>query len=478
MTMNRRQFVGALGATAMASPWLHSMNQPRKPNVLIIQPDQHLGLFMGCAGHPQIQTPNLDKLAQQGTRFHNSVANSPVCCPWRGSMQTGLYWHQHGVISNNLQLDFKHRCIAEIFADDGYDTGYIGKWHLDGGDPKTRPTGNAIPPGPNRQGWQEWWGHQKGHTFYQPHYYRDNGEEVRLENYEWEPAWHTDRALDFARRKSRENKPWLYYVSYGPPHNPTDCPQRFLDMYPQADIQLNPAQRRSLKTKDEEMKLRQLMQVYMGQITWVDYEVGRLLKGLEEQGIADNTLIMYTSDHGDNLLTHRYDKGGGGLAYRGKSTPLQYAYNVPLIFRWPGKVKAGQVHDTLTSGVDLTPTLLDMAGLGKHTAHMPGHSLKDWLIQGEGHKQQAIYMGLGGTDMQDKGSWRAVYDGRYCYSPDFQYMGDKSNRGVLWDYRNDPHELENRISNKPITGSLKDTLFEFMKDTEDPRLRNLRQLLA
>ena len=160
-----------------------------KPNVLVIQPDQHRGTVMGCAGDSQVKTPNLDRLASEGIRFSRCASSSPVCSPFRGTMQTGLYCHTHGVDVNNILLDPELITFADLFADAGYATGYIGKWHLDGGKP--RGGGGFIESGPRRAGWQEWHGYQKGHEFFEVWDYNENRERVQIEGYDWEPMWHT-----------------------------------------------------------------------------------------------------------------------------------------------------------------------------------------------------------------------------------------------------------------------------------------------
>ena len=126
------------------------MMSNEKPNVLVIQPDQHRGTVMGCAGDSQVKTPNLDRLASEGIRFSRCASSSPVCSPFRGTMQTGLYCHTHGVDVNNILLNPELITFADLFADAGYATGYIGKWHLDGFKP--RGWGGFIEPGPRSSG--------------------------------------------------------------------------------------------------------------------------------------------------------------------------------------------------------------------------------------------------------------------------------------------------------------------------------------
>ena len=143
---------------------------------------------MGCAGNTMAITPNLDQLASSGIRFTHAVSASPVCSPFRATIQSGLYIHEHGVVENGIQLNHDFKTIAEIFSENDYATGYIGKWHLEGFLPEDN-VGGYIEPGAARQGWKEWLGYEKSHEFLKVWKYNDRKEKVRLTGYDWEPAW-------------------------------------------------------------------------------------------------------------------------------------------------------------------------------------------------------------------------------------------------------------------------------------------------
>ena len=408
----------------------------QKLNVLIIQPDQHRADVMGCAGDKLAITPNLDKLASEGIRFSNAASASPVCCPFRATMQTGLYIHEHGVVENGIRLDHKFKTIAEIFADNGYATGYIGKWHLEGFLPEER-VGGFVPPGEARQGWQEWHGYEKSHEFFEVWTYNDKGEKRRVQGYDWEPTWHTDMALDFMRRKTDEQVPWCYYIAYGPPHKPEQCLPEFLDMYDPADFPLPPDAERDLSL-GEKQELRKILQIYYAQVTAVDHEVGRLRQGMAELGVDDNTIVVYVSDHGDVLGNHnkqivqKYIETNRNVnnTLRTKGKPFSTAFRIPFLLAGPGVGKPGMVSDALVSSVDLVPTILDLAGI-EVPDYMQGISMADWYRTGEGPEQPYLYMGL----HNNHNAWRAVWDGQYLLS-----MLDYE---LFYDLQNDPNELNN-----------------------------------
>ncbi|OPZ11103.1 MAG: Arylsulfatase [candidate division BRC1 bacterium ADurb.BinA364] len=498
--INRRAFMRSFAAAAAAAglaPALARAQSPaaKRPNVIVIQPDQHRGTVMGCAGDSQAITPNLDRLAAEGARFANCASTGPVCCPFRGTMQTGLYPHTHGVVKNGIPLAQRFTTFAEIFAQAGYATGYIGKWHLDGGTPAKeggpglteKSVGGFVPP-ERRRGWQEWNGYEKSHEYFEVWKYNEQGRKERVEGYDWEPTWQTDVCLDFFRRQRDEGKPGLYYLAYGPPHLPEQAPKKYLAMYPPEKFTLPPDVEANLGD-DLKQALRKSMQSYYAQVTAIDVEIGRLLDGLKDLGIDENTIILYTSDHGDYLGSHQ--KSAAKL--RGKGSPAAAAFRIPLIVRWPEQTPAGQVFEQLVSSVDLAPTLLDLAGLAV-PEQMQGFSMAGWCRGEKGFERDAVYLGLGWNlpvppvkkfddpskfDESDKSKWqigswwRAIWDGQYVYRP--------GKGGWLYNHHADPHEMHNLIDS-PDYAAVRDRLgqrmIEIAQETGDPVLDELKAMLA
>jgi len=449
-----------------------SKTEHSKPNVLIIQPDQHRADIMGCAGNKMVKTPNLDKLAANGVHFTQAASASPVCCPFRATMQTGLYIHEHGVVENGIQLNYEFKSIAEFFVENGYETGYIGKWHLDGFLPdEENGVGGYIKPGAPRQGWQEWYGYEKSHEFLNVWKYNENKEKIPVEGYDWEPRWHTDMALDFIKRKTDEGKPWCYYIAYGPPHKPEQCLPEFLDMYDPEAFDL-PAGSEIMDEKTK-AKLRKVLQMYYAQVTAVDQEIGRLQKGLKELGVDDNTIIIYTSDHGDVLgsnnkeIVQKYIETNRNLnnTIRTKGKPFSAAYRIPLIIKSPNMKQPGLTTDALVSSVDLVPTILDLAGI-ELPDYMKGTSMAEWITQASGPEQPYIYMGL----HEGKNAWRAVWDGKYMLST-LDYK-------LFYDFENDPEETNNLYANpdaKDIQEKYETALLKMAEKTGDPIFPTLKE---
>lgn len=423
------------------------------PNVLVIQLDQLRGSVMGCAGDAMAITPHLDRLAAEGIRFSMAFASNPVCTPCRGSIQTGMYPHAHGLMINDRRLDGRWTCLADVFAAAGYATGYCGKWHLDGGPVAWNP-GGYVPP-ERRRGWQEWEGYEKGHAYKTVWRMLPDGSRERVPGYDWEPAFHTDTAMSFIRKHAAARKPWIYYISYGPPHEPEECLQRFLDMYPAGDLVLPD----HLPDKDlpripgrgvsegRMRTLRDLYRMYYAQVTAVDEEVGRLLAFLADQNLDSQTMILFTSDHGDMLGEHR--------VFRGKCLPYRASSGIPMLARWPGNIPAGRVCDAPVSAVDIAPTLIAMTG-GKAPDSMQGTSLADWCLAGAGSRPDGQYI-----ESEYWGNWRAACDGRFLYCPGFD---------MLYDLAGDPHEQDNLwMRDAGQMRRMNDLLIHLAERTQDPR---------
>lgn len=439
--MRRREFIGGLAAASVAVP-LARAAQPhprRRPNILIIQPDQHAYQVMGCAGDHQVHTPHLDALAGESVFFERAVANSPVCSPSRASLQTGLYWHTHGIDTNNVRLSPGFPCLAEVLHTAGYRTGYIGKWHLDGGIPPDQP-GGYIPSGPRRQGWREWWGYEKSHEYFDVWRFDDLARKERVPGYDWEPTWQTDIALDFIRRHESDDEPWCFYLGYGPPHKPEQCKQDFLDLYDPAAFQLNPAQKANY---ENEAELRELLQIYYGQVSAVDHEVGRILRGLDGLGAAKDTMVLYWSDHGDVLGTD------GRL--RGKSVPRAMSFRVPGMLRWRAQL-APKRSDALFGTPDIPSTLVELAGLQAPISWQGISFAPHCRGEFQDNLPEAVPMGLH--------HWEGVWDGRHVYSE-----GDPH---CLYDHLEDPFELTNLVDDTRLAATMKDKMRAVMLATGHP----------
>ena len=184
----RRSFLstgaGALAGLACA-PQPRSPSEAKRPNILFLLPDQLRAQALGCMGNPDVKTPHLDRLASEGVLFRNTFANTPVCCPARATMLTGKYAHTNGMVANDLRLRESETTVAEVLRDAGYRTGFVGKWHLDGGNRACR---DMFRPGPRRQGFEFWAANECSHQHFDTQYFRDTDEPIPIKTLSRKPG--------------------------------------------------------------------------------------------------------------------------------------------------------------------------------------------------------------------------------------------------------------------------------------------------
>jgi len=422
--------------------------EPRRPSILLILPDQWRGQDLGCMGNTEVRTPNLDRLASEGILFRNTFANTPVCCPARANLLTGKYAHQNGMVANDLRLRESEVTLAEILADQGYRTGFIGKWHLDGGN---RMPG-FVPPGPRRQGFQYWAANECDHRHFRPTYFRDDDRPITESRFEPE-VW-TDRAIEFL--KGTGESPFFLVVSMGPPHDPYGAPDRFLKLYDPAKLTPRPNWTQGVPGAG-----RKELAAYYAAMTAVDEQVGRLLRTLDDSGRTSDTIVLFTSDHGDMLGSH---------GQRLKRKPWEESIRVPGLLRYPAQVKPGRVTEAFLTHVDLAPTLLSLCGLPV-PAEMQGSNLADVALgrtdRGPDSAFFQIFVPFAGDGTPNP--WRGVRTDRFLYAR------TEGSPWVLYDLKEDPFELKN-LAHDPAHARLREgleaRLADWMKRTGDNWSKN------
>lgn len=449
--MQRRDFLkGAAVAAAAAASGRHRVcageaAQPddavQRPNVLFVLADQWRSSAFSHGSDPLVQTPNFDRLADQGARFTRAYASNPVCTPNRACILTGRFCHETGMIHNNLMLPPSERCLPEAFDEAGYATHYIGKWHMDGQD---KP--GFVPPGWRRRGLQTFEGFNRGHFYYKTPTFSDDGKPMNLDGYE--PSRQTELAIDFMRR--HRDRPFFCYLSWGPPHTPYRPPEGF-DRFQPDKLQWRPNVPQELR---ESKTLQREMAGYFGLCESLDHEMGRLLKSLDELGLAENTLLVFTADHGDMHGSH-------GKFRKGK--PENESLQVPLFIRWPKRVKKKQTPDTLLSSIDLMPTLLSMCGL-KNPGTCTGRDLSTAVLGGTAPQVESVFA-EGGVQRR-QGKWRAIVTPRHKL-----VQTPEGGVSQLFDLERDPYELRNLAEereHRPLRQKLLAELVGWGKRTGDP----------
>jgi arylsulfatase A-like enzyme len=388
------------------------------PNIVVVIADQMRAHAMGAMGNRQIITPNLDALAAEGILISNAISGQPVCTPFRAQLMTGRYSHSTGVIHNDIRLPDDAVIFPQLLQQQGYTTGYIGKWHLSGD--RENPV-DAV----SRRGWDYWAVRNVSHSHDQTRYWlNDATEPVAAEG--WEPDVQTDLAIEFIKANSQ--RPFGLFLSFGPPHNPYDLvPRQYIDMYEGSSLTGRP----NVPIGNEET-----LRLYYAAITSLDANIGRLTDALAEAGVAENTIFVFTADHGDML---------GSQGHRLKQRPWEESINIPFILRYPEKIDPGQEHDWLVTTVDMMPTVLGLSDIAVPD-EVEGLDLSALFEGTSREERQAAFLfnvhrgGGPGTD------WRGIRTKEWVFAR--QYAGD----WVMYDLENDPYELRNLIDDEDYAG--------------------------
>ena len=386
------------------------------------------------------------RLAQEGVYCPLAFANAPVCGPSRAILLTGRYPLSNRVVANDLPLPTEIATFGTQTKSAGYRTGYIGKWHLDG-----VPRDKWTPPGARRFGFDFWAVANCAHDYYHGYLYRDTPQKIALEGYE--PERQTDIALEFLQQSQDDTRPFCLFLSWGPPHDPyPQVPARFEEIYPPADIALRPNVRplhNVLSDPATQLDPRHAQSLSYAAISALDEQIGRLLDELERLDLAENTIVFFTSDHGDMLFSHGLLK---------KQTPYDEAARIPLIVRWPAGLPRGARCETPISIVDFLPTLLSLMQV-PIPPEVQGRDLSSALRgQTNDETDEAILLmemiSCGEGAKQNIGEWRALRTAGHTYARRLD-----GTPWLLFDNLNDPFQLEN-LANSPPASTLQRALDE------------------
>lgn len=438
---------------------------PKRPNVLFLSGDEHRAQALGYV-NPEVRSPALDGLAAEGICFTNAIANTPVCTPMRGCLLTGQWPLRHGAVSNDLPVRTgpETPAIARALAAAGYRRGYIGKWHV-GGWPRDRFT----PPGPQRLGFDDLWASWECHHQYMvPKLHLNDDPTPVVMAGRYEPEVQTDIALEWLRehQDAHAAEPFCLFVSYGPPHSPyRPIPPGTAGLYDPAQVTLRP----NCAESEEE---RQDLADYYAHVSGLDRQIGRLVDVLRERGALDDTLVVYSSDHGTMLGSH---------GHHNKQQPWEESANVPLVMRYGHRIPAGARgarSDLLIGVLDYAPTLLGLLGVPVPPA-MQGRDLSRHILgtgrpvsrAGAGEGPTSVYMGEMVCCDQALAEgllpWRGVRTARHTYARDV------NGPWVLYDNQADPYQFTNLVTApaaREVREALEAELQGWMDRLDDPLL--------
>jgi len=360
--MDRRDFLKKIGAgaAALAMPKLTygEEKSAKKPNLLFVMADQFRKQAMGFMNQDPVRTPNFDRFTGNALVCTNAISSCPICTPFRAMLMTGRYPLSSGMTANcqpglDLELGENEICIGDILKANGYQTGYIGKWHLDmpsrnkmkdPPDDPSDPWDGWTPPGHRRHGFDFWYAYNCNNSHFNPNYWKDNPEKIEAQ--EWSVKHERNIAIEFIKNRQKD-KPFALFVSWNPPHPPFIAPQRAISAYEGRKLPARP----NVTLADEKFQESRLH--YFAAVSSCDFNFGRLLAALDELGVADNTIVVFTADHGEMMGSHgRF----------GKHIWYEESIGIPFMIRWPGRIKPRR-EDMPFASYDFMPTLLGLMQL-------------------------------------------------------------------------------------------------------------------
>ena len=447
----RRGFLATAGATICGAA-------QSRPNLLVIYTDDQGIGDVGCYGHPEVKTPNLDRLARDGARFTNWYSNSPVCSPSRASVLTGQYPEHHGILDvlgstaqfNTPGLKRGEATLASELKKAGYRTGHFGKWHM----------GSAAHSRPMAVGFDEFVGFYSGWTDYYSHRYYTlgrgqseivhdlwrNEKEIWLDN-QYQTELLGEEATAFVGRQN-PSQPFYMNLWFGAPHYPMIAPQKYLQRFPE--------------TMDRDRRL------HLAMIAAVDDFVGGVLKALKQRGLLDNTVVFFQSDNGatqESRADHagRPYRGGSNAPFRGwKQGLFEGGVRMPALMSWPGKIRAGKVVDGVGMAMDLLPTFLSMAGLNAPSG-IDGRDQSEMILRDGKSGHEAIHWIYTNSRAVRKGAWKLIENPpQYPDDP----LGSPKEKLWLSQLEQDPGEKRNWAAEAPAVVSELEKLLPPMPATK------------
>jgi len=399
--------------------------QKPKPNVIFILTDQWRASSLGYAGDNIVQTPYLDKFAKEAVNFKNAVSVTPVCTPYRASLMTGRYPSTTGMFINDLYLPSEELCFAEIFNEAGYNTAYLGKWHLDG-----HGRGSNVAP-ERRQGWTFWKGSECDHNYPKEHYFdNDNPEKKFWEGYSTFAIG--DEAENYMENQVAKDNPFCLFVSLGTPHFPHQtAPEEYKAMYPPEKLILPP----NVPENWTEKALQEL-QGYYAHCTATDKAIGEIIQKAKDLGIYENSVIVFTSDHGEMM-------GGHDFRPYMKHQPFSESANVPFLVSYPNMENAtGKVAEAAITTPDILPSLLALCNINIPET-IEGYDLSPIFKAPEQDKDRAaLYMNLAPFGIAyPTDEYRAVRTNQYTF------VKTPEGASMLFDDKNDFYQMNNLVNN-------------------------------
>jgi len=477
--LGRREFLASAAAGLVLGSAARGAGQggqaEGRPNILFYIADQFRADAAGVYGGRNITTPHLDRLAREGTVFNQAVSTCPVCTPYRGMLMTGRYPTHSGILMNWVEASPRQNphCLANVMNEAGYDTAMIGKWHLAAGRLKRaglykpdeqatkaylqeNPETEFVPPGPARLGFRHWEAYNFHCSFSDYWYYRDEPKKIRDDAYETDSQ--TESAIAYMEKQQAAGQPFAMVVAPHPPHPPFArdySPAGYLAEIPK-QLHWNPNVPEDHPRRKNPLAAR----CYYAMAKNVDDNIGRILEYLDRSGLARNTIVVFSSDHGEMHGSH------GRI---NKMVPYAEAAHIPLIVRWPGRVPAGARRDGVVTPMDILPTLCGLASVPIPEG-IDGVDLSDVALgRREKARDDALTMNYTSHwDFFQSGTtwpeWRGVYTGQYTY---VKWL---TGQEELYDNLDDPYQMNNLVEkdkHPAVLGRLRRRMKDLLAEAHD-----------
>ncbi len=492
MNTNRRNFIkNAALATAGLTIFpqiLSSCGKKtiKRPNLLFIFADQYRRPSLGFLKQDPVRTPNIDGIARNGVFFSNTVSNHPLCSPFRGMLMTGKYPLSNGVISNCNSgrteygnfLKSDETCFSDVLAKNNYNAGYVGKWHLNGPEP-TKPGEPKVwddycPLGKDRHGFDFWYAYGTSNSHNTPHYWINDAKEEEVKRFnQWSAEHEAEVIIDYLKNDKNhrdDDKPFSLFWGINPPHSKFDeVPERYKKRFegktPQDVLNRENVQYKNnqefkgygIGDQGVEQKIHHATN-YFAMVEGVDDQIGRVIEELKKQDLYDNTIIVFTSDHGEMM-------GSQGLMH--KNVWFKESFEIPFVMSWPDGLKTKGEDDLLLSVPDMMPTLLSLMGMKNDIpTDVEGNDFADILRGKEMDRPEAaLYFFAKPEDMSTQR--RGIKTHNYTYIVAIDVNHEKLH--FLYDDKNDPFQKTNIYhTNEKLAKQANGLLKQTLKNNNDP----------
>lgn len=460
----------------------------RRPNLLYVFADQWRADAVGFMNKDEVSTPNIDSFSRESMVFSDAISTFPLCSPHRASLMTGKYPYSAGIwtncktgLSEVLMLRPQEVCIGDVLKEYGYNTGYIGKWHLDASEMNFRrqPKSGAkdwdayTPEGERRQGFDYWLSYGADDNHLNPHYWKDNEKQICPDK--WSVEFETEKAIDYIEERRVKEEPFALFLSYNPPHLPYELvPDKYYKLYKDKPVHFRENVPKSMRTDE----MRTITRQYFGAITGVDEYFGKIMNYLKEQGLEENTLVILSADHGEMLGSH-------GLM--SKNVWYEEAIHIPLMMRQKGRITPGS-NKNIFASPDHMPTILELLDMTVPDT-CEGYSHKQNILSDDetAPRQAFICSYPGSVEMvrafEKKGlnhkcyGWRGIRTKEYTFVISNGYLPGSTVEYYLYHNIIDIYQQKNLIEtgnyDRELIERLKEKLKEYLSVIHDPFLMDM-----